>query len=1176
FASGGRGAHLVIQWSHMKFRNSDGDVTFQLVLFEDGDFDFRYDAMAATDQARADGSRATIGYQFTDGATGELVHFGGGTTSFPGGLSGAAFTFTRPPSLGANDSIAWTPAGSATTASAVRPVTLHAVGAGEDSETISVTVHSRAVVTGVPPASEPVIGDVFPIGWTTSWASSVRVLDADGTEICAPGASQVAAGACTWTEQVPGDYVYRVRATGALGHVVEAQVPVKVHPPLVLESFEADADTIDLGGSVTLTWITSGATSMGLSAGGVDVPLGSRDLDGDSIVVSPTTTTDYVFEIRAGDRVERRTRRITVRTLFLDLVADAYDVHPGTEVTVSWTTQTLGTGTPVVQAMVPMTEVPIDFEDISPTGTQLIAPQIATNTWTTVDLGALGMTFPYFGHSYGKVRLGGQGAIGFDDSLSTWEFRNEPLPAMEGELSKLALLPYWSDTKVASPSAMAPAGVWGQFVQVPGGVDHYVIQYSRQAHMAISGSELDYQVVLYADGAFEYRFGKMLPAGDERTRGGRATIGYQAPGAGHGSTLHYGGPYTGGTATAMQGGVANRAWRFAPSAPNGSFTLHPASDTDFYVCAMMGGYADCKSVTVHAAFEISSFTASPSSVASGDPVELSWSTRGADAWSLYANDVLLGDEGTLGSTDTFVHAPQETTDYKLKIVSLGRIKEQTRRVDVQLFELDVTGPTAPVKPGDPATISWTVTPATSTPVMIVPMEEVTSTANAYQDITGAFGAVPLIGPNVTNQIVDLAFQGGFTFPYMGVDRASVRVAQNGFLSFDPTTPGNLFANDVLPNAAGDKAKVHLAPFWDQLSTLTNGRVIAAPVDTDTYVIQWSGISAIGGTAASPYDLNFQVVLHSDGSFEYRYGAMSPPLAPGRGCQPNTCVNEARGSAATIGYQEPTGAAGFLLHFGGTNPNANNPPMVGGLANRTWKYTARSGSGQVTVRPTDSRSYQVCALRGLALACETVAVEAPWRIVSFDSDAYDVPPNTPVTLSWQTIGADTVGLKANGVALPISPAEYASGTAVHTPTEQTTYELELVSLGRSIKTTRTVDFRTVELQVTSSEAEALPGDWVNLGWDSTSLTGGNPVITLSMVETTTPFEDISSSGQLLPAFNNQNGGSATISFTGGFTFPFYGVDYPSVRVLGNGYLSFDHSEVSFRYNWAIPAALQKAR
>src|SRR5690606_31900355 len=115
----------------------------------------------------------------------------------------------------------------------------------------------------------------------------------------------------------------------------------------------------------------------------------------------------------------------------------------------------------------------------------------------------------------------------------------------------------------------------------------------------------------------------------------------------------------------------------------------------------------------------------------------------------------------------------------------------------------------------------------------------------------------------------------FVFNYFGVAYTKIRVATDGYITFEGTGNSNA-TNQLIPNVSATYRAMSLAPFWEDLHTRVSGGVYQKKVDADTYVIEWSGMSLRWGSANdNEGNINFMVVLRRDGTFEYRYGQMSP-------------------------------------------------------------------------------------------------------------------------------------------------------------------------------------------------------------------------------------------------------------------------------------------------------------
>ena len=1182
------GRYVVIQWKGNTFYTSGPDsLNYEIILRESGEFEYRYGTMLGRDASRqdkADGGGVSIGFQTPGGGQSGVLHYSSSTTAkFPGGLQNRSFGFKEASSLDVNGSYAWHPVGTGT-----KTATLTASGNGLDSAPVSVTIHPRTSLTVAAPASS-LVGQTFTISWTSQGATAVEVVDELDVVRCTATSAQLAAGSCQLSESSTGTFSYTVRASGALNQLVEKEIEVAVAPPdFGITTFESDEATVDWGASVVLSWVTGFADSLTLTANGVDVPLPANvNVDEDSITLPLAEGTTFVLTATSANfGTKQATTTVAVRTFIWDFEASELDVRPGTPVTLSWTGTSLVPGQNVEFLISGMTDISATavYEDISATsGAPLYArgTSASSPSWVTVDLPA-GFTFPYFGQSYDKVVVGHQGAISFDRTISGWFYAPKEFPdASTTEYGKVALAPFWGDIQVASATSVhTTGGIYTKFIADPVEGDHFIIQYH---HMRIwntaDTTDFNFQVVLFADGAYEFRFANMLPlTGNSQAQGTQKTIGYQKPGGAEGYNVHFGGTTSSGPA--FPGGLSNKAWRWAAQAGNGTRIVIPSSTTPYSMCAKLNGYQECKTITVTADFKIDSFELSESSINAGQPVTLGWVTKGSSSMTLTGNGVVLGNETNLGETDQVTLVPDATTSYVLEIKSLGRTLTQTRTVEVKQFLVAASASDSDVAPGDAVNISWTVSsfnPA-NTPVMLTPMEEV---ASPFYDISTETGVATIFAAAKDNEIVEHVFPVGFEFPYLGTSQTKVRVGVNGFLSFDATIPATgLGSNTAIPSTDSSNKRVHLAPFWDDLHTRSSGRVYAAEVGSD-YIIQWSQVSPLNGSSnTNEFSLNFQVVLHPDGSFEYRYGTMGPPASTSASCYPNTCVNESNGSSATIGYQHPSGTAGFLAHFGGTSNGASNRPFVGGLAGRALKFTQQSGNGSVTVHPTDNSTYKICALYAQSIECaDPIPVTSDWKIDSFSATPGSVQSGQPVTLAWVTLNPTAIPIKAvtDGVErdIDVSALDPANGSIVDHPSHPTAYTLNFESLGRTVSQTKTVAVTMADLSIAPSVPSVAPGDSVTLSWVVNSYDPAmTPVMITPMEEVSSAFDDISTLPGVAVIFGaGKDNEIVEHVFPAGFAFPFLGSNQTKVRVAVNGFLSF-FSGIAAGYssNFTIPSTI----
>ncbi len=606
FGTDADGDYLVVQWNGGLYGEPppDVDLNFQVALRKNGTFTFRYGSMVGSstlDQALANGASATIGYQSPDGSKWAHLHFGEEGDSLgsamPGGLSNRSWRFPLDPAsrLGPNDSFTFVPADSMS-------ANLTAFGPnGSAQATVNIVVHERAQVVARLPAEDPSAGYPFELGWTTSHADMVEVLDDAGSVLCSVTVpEEVEEGACSITEATPGMYDYVLRAHGALGHTVDVNVSVEVFTPFLIESFEADAELVELGDSVTLTWSTVGANSIALTANGADIlPSGASPASG-QVVDTPSGRTTYVLTVGAADGRTRKAEVVVeVRTVDLSVSVSPAAVSVGEPVTLTWNASPLDGGVPSVY--LPMVPILAAYQDISTEPDAVLLQGSASDETYSTLVFDHGFTFPFGGTIHDQVEVHTNGFLSFDAGFE-FEFENLALPNTDKAAVHIA--PFWDDIHTRSSGRIH---AWGDATQ-------YVIQWSAVSLFIGSSTsplvefDLNFQVVLFADGTFEFRYGTMNGPSQPNTsctlgdcnldaQGASATIGYQNVAVTHGYTHHFGGSNPSSTNQPYPGGLANRAFRM-PGTSSGSLTLYPTETTTYRVCAELGDHLQCEEVEV--------------------------------------------------------------------------------------------------------------------------------------------------------------------------------------------------------------------------------------------------------------------------------------------------------------------------------------------------------------------------------------------------------------------------------------------------------------------------------------------------------------------------------------------------------------------------------------------------
>ncbi|HWV39031.1 MAG TPA: lamin tail domain-containing protein [Vulgatibacter sp.] len=794
-----------------------------------------------------------------------------------------------------------------------------------------------------------------------------------------PGANGVA----TFTPRASGDYTVCVNQGG-----YRTCETVRVEAEFKIDSFEVDDDSIDWNEAVEFSWTTTGADALVLKKGSdMLVDDSTVGIAAGTFPYSPEETATYTLEIWNDflRQTVTATRTVDVRQFDLTLTPSTAVANPGDPVTLTWTASMLSGGDFVLTT--PMTEVSgtVGYTDISglPDAVELIG---ASEDTKVVDhVFADGFTFDYFGTEQTQVRVSTDGFLSFQSGASTTS-GNVALPSTTEK--KVHLAAFWDDLGTRTN---------GRVHAAPVGTD-YVFQWSNMSMWSGSSTSmfhnLNFQIVLHADGSFTYAYGTMegLSGTDtssschpntcvNEANGASATIGYQEPTGVAGHLVHFGGTSNGASNFPVAGGLSNRAFRFSPQSAGGSVVVNPTDRTSYRICAISGTLFECtEPVVVDAGWTIKSFNADASSVVPNQPVTLSWDTAGGDAISLVAT--VDGTDTVIPITDftgSHVDVLQDKTTYTLSLSSFGRVKTRTVEVEARNVEVSLAASQEALLPGESSTLTWTVATHTAGDLMTEgPLVEVSGAGTSFADldISQDPNVEVLHLGGLDDDRATVTFQPGFEFPYMGTPRTTMVVSVNGWISFDTASTATRASNAVIPTTDSTNRTVHLAPFWDDLHTRTSGRVYGLQVDPDTYVVQWSKISSLTASSnTAEYDLNFMVVLHSDGRFEYRYGTMAPPATPSStSCEPDDCVNEAMGSSATIGYQDPTGTIGRTLHFGGSSSAAANVVFPGGgLANRTFVYPW-SAAGSATITPRTSATYLLCATLDGYKECSVVPIE----------------------------------------------------------------------------------------------------------------------------------------------------------------------------------------------------------
>lgn len=836
--------HIVVQWADMNFWSSSrqpSDLNFQAVLFETGEIEFRWGDMSSNPAAHAEGSTAVIGLH---NRTGSKARFVSDRTQVQGGLSGKSYFFF-PDSLPLSGTRVIAPGSTMT-------YTLRAWnGHSEHEMEVEIRVHPKATLRAWAEPAEPLPGQPVTLHWEGENLTSLVIEDDAGNVVYTVPQGQLDSGSFPLGSLPMGDHFYKVRGVGAVAwDQLEEEIELLVYDAFSLDSFTASTELIEPTTPptpVTLSWSAQNLTSAQIvtDSGGV-IPIDPADLHGGSIEVSPPFTTTYTFVAESHGRYREASVTVLVRSVKIeDFQASSLIVPEGGTVTFSWSAtpgarvRLEGHSAPVLD-FVEVFDSP--FEDISATGGVRFSTSHGGSSYTTIPFPS-GFTFPFSGVAHTSVRAAGTGILTFSPTLSAWKYAHHPLPNPSEPDVHLAVL--WGDLE---GNGNANQGVYGKYV--PGPDPHYIIQWKHWKPWGSSQTgDLNFQAVLYASGAIEYRYGSMTSTSGFAD-GGNVAIGLQRPGGVAGTLLH-----RSTSSTGITGGLANRSWRWDPwSFPtSGSYTATVPRSDSYELCVTDGHWMECETIDITVLYPgdllISEIMVNPSGGASeqwfevtnvgGGPIDLEGFEIRMGAQSHVIQDsipldryraAVLSRSSAPGFVPDYVYDPAMAFTLPSGNVAL-------HFQGTKIAELSWTS-------------SWTFPADTSLEIVareIAPGTVTRSTASQYRAtltpydgtnkgtpglagmedtphyLVEAFSDAPFIDIRQTGtRVTALEADGGraqipisFSMPFFGQPITDVVASSNGWIRFGSTSDSGHFAPSSLPRSSSATPAAPLfAVYWD--------------------------------------------------------------------------------------------------------------------------------------------------------------------------------------------------------------------------------------------------------------------------------------------------------------------------------------------------------------------------
>lgn len=206
-----------------------------------------------------------------------------------------------------------------------------------------------------------------------------------------------------------------------------------------------------------------------------------------------------------------------------------------------------------------LTSIPAAYDDISATGTSLLAPEPEGIVDEVVGTAGLTMPFTYFGVPYSALTVSSNGWISATTQTSA-TFTNKAAPGSGTPRGVIAV--YWDD--LINNVAVGPA-VGTAFAKRA--TDHHVIQWNRMspfrsltAPFTENSGDLNFQAKLFDTGVIEFHYAGMVdaPGGCSTcpaANGASATVWLELPDGGAALPVSINTP---------DGVAPNSAWRFTP------------------------------------------------------------------------------------------------------------------------------------------------------------------------------------------------------------------------------------------------------------------------------------------------------------------------------------------------------------------------------------------------------------------------------------------------------------------------------------------------------------------------------------------------------------------------------------------------------------------------------------
>ena len=508
---------------------------------------------------------------------------------------------------------------------------------------------------------------------------------------------------------------------------------------------------------------------------------------------------------------------------------------------------------------------------------------------------------------------------------------------------------------------------------------------------------------------------------------------------------------------------------------------------------------------------VTSFAASPKSVTSGGSATLNWDVAGSQSVTISP------DIGTVSSSGSQTVTPTETTDYTLTATNISGSSRAWAAITV----------TAPSKPaissfsanpgtitaGQPATLSWNVTGATSvsiSPALGTVSSSGSQTVTPTQTTTYTITATNDAGPSTTTAKVTVNPSGPPAIASFTASPTSITYGSSSTLSWSVSGATSVSINQGVGTVSSSGTK-SVSPSSTTTYTLTAGNSAGDTTATAAVTVTAAGIPVITTFTAGPTSItsgdNTTLTWTVTGATTVNITGVGTVSATGtRTLNPTTTTTYTLTATNTSGpatatatvtvasagspvvssfYASPstvTSGASSILHW--TVADATSISITPGIG-------TVSSTGSQSVTPASTTTYELTATNthGTVIAPCTVTVTSAGypMISSFNASQATVASGQSTQLSWTVTGATTVTIDHSiGTVL-------ATGSRTITPAATTTYTMTATNSQGSVTATTAVTVTTTSgtppniVTFTANPATIAAGESSRLDWQITGAT-----------------------------------------------------------------------------------------